>query len=417
MVQLLKRLPSHFVSSLVCCTLLAVSVFGFVSYNQKICRRNFGIKMLPIRRKFIPLAEVIIQNDPRVFRALQFNTLADGLSGLRPDLGAFSRTNPQDMTWESRKSRLLHEVVQYEPDIISLQEVDHYYDFFLPELSARGYDGLFAPKPSSTCLDFAPPGQGDGCALFVKRSKFKIRSSETLTFAFSKSEVGDGADKVRLAQNQVALIAVCELMHTEASSVPSDGRGRHLIMACTHLKAKKTGLAEAYRLREVQQLLGALDRVCMSMAQSGIPAAVLLAGDLNALPKPCSYPALTYRAVKEHRLRFRSVFNDDLDEAVLVSPFAAKASPPGVSPLASPKTVTGGELYTTWKARSAFGGEQLSKHCIDYLFYSSAAVTGCGLRAVAALDLFSEEQLGATLLPSAMYPSDHIAIAADFLLE
>jgi hypothetical protein len=26
-------------------------------------------------------------------------------------------------------------------DIITMQEVDHYYDFFLPELSAKGYTG------------------------------------------------------------------------------------------------------------------------------------------------------------------------------------------------------------------------------------------------------------------------------------
>lgn len=405
MVQLLKESVLFFV------LLSSVSVISFFNNKSKICVRVKEFQMFPIRRKFIPLADLSFINDPRLFRILQFNTLADGLSGLRPDLGAFSRTKPEDISWESRKSRLLHEIVQYEPDIISLQEVDHYYDFFLPELSARGYDGLFAPKPSSTCLEFAPPGQGDGCALFVKRSKFKIRSSETLTFAFSKSEVGDGVDKVRLAQNQVALIAVCELMQ-EGAVMSSDGRGRHLIVACTHLKAKKTGLAEAYRLREIQQLLGALDRVCSSMTQSGIPASVLLAGDLNALPKPCSYPALTYRAVKEHRLRFRSVFNDDLEEAIAQAALAAKNnSPDSVAPV-SPISLTGGELYTTWKARSAFGGEQVSKHCIDYLFYSSA-----GLKAVAALDLFSEEQLGQTLLPSAMYPSDHVAIAADLMLE
>ena len=32
---------------------------------------------------------------------------------------------------------------------------------------------------------------------------------------------------------------------------------------------------------------------------------------------------------------------------------------------------------------------------------------------MAVLDLFSEEQLGPTYMPSEVYPSDHIAIAAD----
>ena len=70
-------------------------------------------------------------------RILQFNMLADGLSGLRSDLGAFSRARKEDVDWENRKLKLLYEILQYDPDVITLQECDHYYDFFLPELSGR----------------------------------------------------------------------------------------------------------------------------------------------------------------------------------------------------------------------------------------------------------------------------------------
>ena len=44
-------------------------------------------------------------------------------------------------------------MTQYQPDVITMQENDHYYDFFLPELAALGYDGFFAPKPASACLE------------------------------------------------------------------------------------------------------------------------------------------------------------------------------------------------------------------------------------------------------------------------
>ena len=110
------------------------------------------------------------------FRIIQFNMLADGLSGLRDDLGAFSRAKEQDVCWESRKVKILFELLQYDPDAITLQECDHYYDFFLPALSAKGYDGIFAPKPASACLEVSE--NSDGCAIFVRRNKFKIRSSE-----------------------------------------------------------------------------------------------------------------------------------------------------------------------------------------------------------------------------------------------
>ena len=107
---------------------------------------------------------------------MQFNMLADGLSGLREDLGAFSRAKAEDVRWENRKMKLLYEILQYDPDAITLQECDHYYDFFLPALTARGYDGIFAPKPASACLEVSD--NSDGCAIFVRRSKFKIRSAE-----------------------------------------------------------------------------------------------------------------------------------------------------------------------------------------------------------------------------------------------
>ena len=71
-------------------------------------------------------------------RVMQWNMLADGLSGLQKDLGAFSRIQKGDIDWdESRKYSLLYELLQYDPDVITLQECDHYYDWFLPCLTGE----------------------------------------------------------------------------------------------------------------------------------------------------------------------------------------------------------------------------------------------------------------------------------------
>lgn len=139
--------------------------------------------VLPPERKFVQLTPILTSEDALTthtsfgkFRILQFNMLADGLSGLRQDLGAFSRVTAEDMNWDKRGKLLLHEILQYDPDIITLQECDHYYDCFLPELNARGYDGMFAPKPASACLEVSD--NSDGCAIFVRRSKMYITSFE-----------------------------------------------------------------------------------------------------------------------------------------------------------------------------------------------------------------------------------------------
>ena len=141
-------------------------------------------QVLPPERQFIQLPFVIDSTSHHtshgIFRILQFNMLADGLSGLRQDLGAFSRATVEDMNWDRRGKLLLHEILQYDPDVITLQECDHYYDCFLPELNARGYDGIFAPKPASACLEVSD--NSDGCAIFVRRSKMSIMSSEVNRF-------------------------------------------------------------------------------------------------------------------------------------------------------------------------------------------------------------------------------------------
>lgn len=103
---------------------------------------------------------------PTIIRILQFNVLADGfviqtvreflrkivyflsLSGLSPSKGYFTRIDPVHLDWEYRKSRLLNEITQYDPDIITLQEVDHYYDYFFSEFNHRG---ALSPSSSSHC--------------------------------------------------------------------------------------------------------------------------------------------------------------------------------------------------------------------------------------------------------------------------
>ena len=139
---------------------------------------QIGVK-LPLIRKFLqfPLQEIPSSIRSAELRVLQLNILADGLSGLRNDRGFLSRVTQRAIDWEYRKDRLLNEIVQYSPDIISLQENDHYYDFFLPELNARGYDGFFAPKPASACLEVSD--RSDGCSLFLRRSKLKTVSTQT----------------------------------------------------------------------------------------------------------------------------------------------------------------------------------------------------------------------------------------------
>ena len=101
-------------------------------------------------------------SDSSGFRVMQFNILAEGLSA-HPDntppfvedcygspisastCGGFDY-NPSSALGELvfnfhdyRKWRLLEEILRVNPDVLALEEIDHYLDFFEPLLTSIGY--------------------------------------------------------------------------------------------------------------------------------------------------------------------------------------------------------------------------------------------------------------------------------------
>ena len=101
-----------------------------------LCLLLFNVEgvILPSRRAFLPLKGMLsLQPNSLTLRIQQFNLLADGLSGARDDLGRFSRATQDMLDWENRREALLHEIVQYDADIVTLQECDHFQDFLHQE--------------------------------------------------------------------------------------------------------------------------------------------------------------------------------------------------------------------------------------------------------------------------------------------
>ena len=189
----MKLVTSKFLSLVICFYFITCSCFPFYLSETF----NPYSSNAPLKRNFISLPEPFqLSNQlippPIQFRVLQFNALADGLSGLARDKGFFSRVNAMDLDWEVRKTRLIGEILQYTPDIITMQEIDHYNDFFLPELNSLGYIGVFAPKPLSACLVVS--NNSDGCAIFLNEKKFRVMSTESITLALTKAEMKDGGE-------------------------------------------------------------------------------------------------------------------------------------------------------------------------------------------------------------------------------
>merc|ERR1719186_1792611 len=74
----------------------------------------------PLDRQLIRKSQTLTKDLIRIF---QWNQLSQTL-GTKND--NFVQCNPKALDWSTRRWRLIEEIIRYDPDIICLQEVDHF---------------------------------------------------------------------------------------------------------------------------------------------------------------------------------------------------------------------------------------------------------------------------------------------------
>mmetsp|Transcript_105992 Transcript_105992/g.187745 ORF Transcript_105992/g.187745 Transcript_105992/m.187745 type:complete len:385 (+) Transcript_105992:80-1234(+) len=292
-------------------------------------------------------------------RVVQFNILADGLSGKDENKGGFTESPPASLDWDYRSARLVEEVLRHGelPDIIGMSEVDHFHDWFEPVLAELGYAGAFISKPNSPCRNSLDPKLSDGCALFWQKHKVAMLDLETMNY----DSLNEHGRSTGTKANQVALLATLQT----SGSVP-------FVVAVTHLVAPKNRKGERTRAQQVLQLVDRLHA-------KGLPC--LITTDLNASPIQGSkdYAPEAYPVATTHTLRLHSAYADIL----------------GSEP-----------EYTTWKRR----GDHEDHHTIDYIFLSESLSVS---RVLLPPD---GKEVDPARFPGWRYPSDHVALFADVLV-
>lgn len=135
------------------------------------------------------------------------------------------RCPDEALTWEHRKYLIVQEIVQHNPDVVCLQEVDH-FKFLQTVLGTQDYAGVFFPKPDSPCMYISENNGPDGCAVFYKKSKFEMLGHRERIL-----------EVWRVQSNQVAIAANLRVLET----------GREFTVCTTHLKARKGSLLSKLR--------------------------------------------------------------------------------------------------------------------------------------------------------------------------
>eukprot|EP01126_Amoeba_proteus_P029848 TRINITY_DN2948_c0_g1_i5.p1 TRINITY_DN2948_c0_g1~~TRINITY_DN2948_c0_g1_i5.p1 ORF type:complete len:239 (+),score=46.52 TRINITY_DN2948_c0_g1_i5:394-1110(+) len=201
-----------------------------------------------LRRTFFPPLEA----ENRKLVVLQFNTLADKLSD------AFPHSDPAILKWTFRSQHLVNVILEHDPDVVGLEEVDHFDDYFAPLLREKGYEGTWKKKPSDS--------SHDGVCLFWKTSKFIATSISQVQYHNS---------------NQVAILAKLVNTHDQNSGI---------VVVVTHLKAKNG--FEKDREAQGKELLSLLENFKKSTG-GDFPAVICC--DLNDVPGSLVYSVVNSR--------------------------------------------------------------------------------------------------------------------------
>ncbi|XP_007895886.1 nocturnin isoform X1 [Callorhinchus milii] len=275
----------------------------------KECQKALEKRPPRLQRDFLELRKIQVPTDCRPIRVMQWNILAQALGEWKDN---FIKCPREALNWSERKYLILEEIVTYRPDIVCLQEVDHYFDTFQPVLRGLGYHSTFYPKPRSPCLDVENNNGPDGCALFFLRERFELLDSVTLRLVAK-----------RLQTNQVAIAQTLRCVET----------GKVFCVAVTHLKACSGW--ERFRSSQGSHLLHNLESIT-----EGGGAPLIVCGDFNAEPTEDVYKQFSLSSL-------------NLNSAYKLLSKDGQSEP----------------RFTTWKIRTT--GE--SCHTLDYIWYSKQA--------------------------------------------
>lgn len=137
------------------------------------------------------------------------------------------------LAWEYRKTAILKEILQFNADVLSLQEVEteQFWSFFMPELSKNGYKGIFYTKSRAKTMSEEERRYVDGCAIFWHTSKFELVKEHLVEFNQLAASHADGSDDMvnRVMQrDNIGVLALLEM----SEPVPELGNVKPKLIVC-----------------------------------------------------------------------------------------------------------------------------------------------------------------------------------------
>lgn len=275
---------------------------------------------------------------------------------------------------ELRKENILNSIISYNLDILSLQELEtaSYAEYYKTQLESRiDYDSVYLPRGRAQTL--TDKRTVDGCAIFWKKSKFKLK--EQFSIDFFQKLISDA----RFQSSQDILNRNTRKDNVSLILVLEKNDGALLIVVNTHIfwdpdYADVKLLQTILLIEEIQKI---------KQKYKDVP--VVLMGDFNSLHDSSVYNLIVHKSTdaKDFGLYDYSPFNNGYSH--------------------------------NFDFVDAYNGQDLTftnftptfRETIDYIFYESK------LSLVSVLSPVEEEYAERCVgLPNIHFPSDHILIGA-----
>ncbi|KAF8433413.1 Endonuclease/exonuclease/phosphatase [Terfezia claveryi] len=314
------------------------------------------------------------------------------------------------LNWDYRKDLILQELQSHNADIVCLQEVatDNFEEVFSPALAYHEYKGVFWPKSRAKIMSDSEKKNVDGCATFFKTTKYTLIDKQVIDFsssAIAREDMKKTADIYNrvMPKDNIAVVTFLENKLT----------GYRVIIANVHITWDPA--FKDVKLVQTAMLMEELGKISEKFARThpptrtpagetppptvkyaeGIQIPLIICGDFNSTPDSGVYELLARGQVhSEHDdLAGRTYGNFTKDG--MSHPFSLKSSYANI-----------GELSFT-NYTPGFSG------VIDYVWYSTNSLQVSGLLGEVD-DRYMERVAG---FPNVHFPSDHIALLAEFQVK
>ncbi|ENN78626.1 hypothetical protein YQE_04930, partial [Dendroctonus ponderosae] len=347
----------------------------------------------PPPRPWIPLARPSSNRPACIFTVMCYNVLCDKYATRQ----MYTYCPSWALNWDYRKKGIMDEIQHYAADIINLQEVEmeQFYNFFMPQLTAHGYYGIYSPKSRAKHMAESERKFVDGCAIFFRTSKFTLVKEHLVEFNQLAMANADGLEHMLNRVMPKDNIGLAALLQTTANAwenaSPDAPFACQPVLVCTahlHWDPEYCDVKLIQTMMLSNELKSILEESVQTLRANNVnitdPSNIqlVLCGDFNSLPESGVIEFLGTGKVSQDHQDFKA--------------FSYKAYLEKVLSCDKPN-----EFTHFFKLASAYNDEIMPftnytfdfKGIIDYIFYAKNTMTPLGLLGPISQDWISQNKV------------------------